>query len=130
MRRIIENTARRWGVDPELALAISWQEAGWQMHHVSYADAVGAMQVVPATGEWMSGIVGRELRLTDPHDNITAGVALLKVLTDSAPRRQAIAGYYQGLAGVRAHGMYDDTKRYVANVLALQHRFEQGRYPA
>jgi hypothetical protein len=42
----------------------------------------------------------------------------------------AVAGYYQGLAGVRRHGMYDDTRRYVANVLALRRQFERGRYPA
>ena len=31
----------------ELALAVSWQESGWQMHHVSSANAIGAMQVLP-----------------------------------------------------------------------------------
>ena len=130
VRLIIERTARRHGVDPQLALAVSWQEAGWQQHHVSYADAVGAMQVIPSTGEWMSGVLGRDLDLLDVHDNVTAGVVLLKVLTDAAPQRQSIAGYYQGLAGVRRHGMYDDTVRYVANVRYLKRRFEQGHYPA
>lgn len=130
VRRVIERTAQRFGVDPDLALAVSWQEAGWQMHHVSYADAVGAMQVIPSTGRWMSDVVGRDLDLTDTRDNVTAGVALLKVLTDAAPERQAIAGYYQGLAGVRQHGMRPDTKRYVANVLALERQFEHGDYPA
>ncbi len=129
VRRIIERTARRHGVDPQLALAVSWQEAGWQMHHVSYANAIGAMQVIPSTGAWMSDIVGRRLDLRDVHDNVTAGVVLLKVLQQAAPQRVAIAGYYQGLAGVREHGMFSDTKRYVANVLALKHRFERGQYP-
>ena len=130
VRRIIERTARRYGVSPDLALAVSWQEAGWQQHHVSHANAIGAMQIIPTTGEWMSGVVGRDLDLLDVRDNVDAGVALLKVLTDAAPQRQAIAGYYQGLAGVRRHGMYDDTLRYVANVLYLKRRFEQGHYPA
>jgi N-acetylmuramoyl-L-alanine amidase len=130
VRRIIEDTARQHGVDADLALAVSWQEAGWQQHHVSSASAIGAMQVIPATGEWMSGVVGRDLDLLDVHDNVTAGVVLLKVLTDAAPQRQAVAGYYQGLAGVREHGMYDDTKRYVANVMYLKNRFESGDYPA
>jgi murein DD-endopeptidase MepM/ murein hydrolase activator NlpD len=130
VRRVITRTARRHGVDPQLALAVSWQEAGWQMHHVSSADAVGAMQVIPSTGVWMSGIVGRRLDLHRLHDNVTAGVVLLKLLRDAAPPKIAIAGYYQGLAGVREHGMYDDTRRYVANVLALKHRFEKGEYPA
>ena len=35
----------------------------------------------------------------------------------------AVAGYYQGLASVKAHGMYPDTRQYVADVLALQQRF-------
>lgn len=130
VRRVITRTAGRHGVDPQLALAVSWQESGWQMHRDSTAGAIGAMQVMPATGRWMSLLVGRRLRLRDLHDNALAGVVLLKVLRGEARRKVAIAGYYQGLAGVRRHGMYDDTRRYVANVLALKQRFEEGRYPA
>jgi soluble lytic murein transglycosylase-like protein len=37
--------------------------------------------------------------------------------------RMAAAAYYQGLASVRSRGMFDDTKRYVDNVLALRGRF-------
>ena len=130
VRRVVAATARRHGVDPDLALAVSWQESGWQMDRVSSAGAVGAMQVIPATGRWMSGVVGRKLHLRDLQDNATAGVVLLKLLQDQARPRVAVAGYYQGLAGVREHGMYDDTKRYVANVMALKQQFERGRYPA
>ncbi len=54
MRAVVASTARRHGVDPQLALAVSWQEAGWQMGHVSTAGAVGAMQVIPDTGRWMA----------------------------------------------------------------------------
>lgn len=130
VRRLITRQARLRGVDPQLALAVSWQEAGWQMHHTSSAGAIGAMQVLPGTGRWVSQLLGRRLHLRDPRDNITAGVYLLRVLLDAAPRRVAVAGYYQGLAGVREHGMYTDTKRYVAHVLALKRQFERGNYPA
>jgi N-acetylmuramoyl-L-alanine amidase len=130
VRRVVAATARRHGVDPALALAVSWQESGWQMNRVSSAGAVGAMQVIPSTGRWMSGVVGRKLHLRDLQDNATAGVVLLKLLQDQARPRVAVAGYYQGLAGVRRHGMYDDTKRYVANVMALKQQFERGNYPA
>ncbi|GAB2755595.1 lytic transglycosylase [Nocardioides pakistanensis] len=129
VRRVVAATARRHGVDPALALAVSWQEAGWQMHPVSGAGAIGAMQVMPSTGRWMEGVVGRSLDLRDLHDNASAGVALLAVLLDQASTRQAVAGYYQGLAGVRRHGMYDDTRRYVANVLALRTRIAAGDHP-
>jgi LysM repeat protein len=126
MRALIVRTAKRNGVDPSLALAVSWQESGWNMRRVSVANAIGAMQVIPATGAWASSVVGRRLNLLSPTDNVTAGVVLLRVLTKSASDRNAIAGYYQGLASVRRHGMYADTKRYVANVLYLQKRFARG----
>ena len=35
----------------------------------------------------------------------------------------AAAGYYQGLASVQRIGMLPETRRYVANVLALRGRF-------
>jgi soluble lytic murein transglycosylase-like protein len=130
VRRVIVRTARRHGVDPQLALAISWQEAGWQMHHVSSADAIGAMQVIPATGIWMSMYAERRLRLHDVHDNVLAGVLLLKVLDNlTTSHRQQIAAYYQGLGAVRAHGLYPDTRRYVANVRAIKRRLEHGHSP-
>jgi LysM repeat protein len=123
MKRLIVRIAKRNGVAPSLALAVSWQESGWNMRRVSVANAIGAMQVIPSTGAWASSVVGRRLNLLSPTDNVTAGVVLLRVLTHSASDRNAIAGYYQGLASVRRHGMYADTKRYVANVLYLQKRF-------
>jgi hypothetical protein len=130
VRRVLVRTARAYDVDPHLALAVSWQEAGWQMHHVSKARAVGAMQVLPSTGRWMSEYVGRPLRLHRLRDNAAAGVMLLRVLRDQAPLRRAVAGYYQGLAGVREHGMYADTKVYVRNVLALRRSLERGWDPS
>lgn len=123
MRRIIVRTARRHGVDPNLALAVSWQESGWNMRRVSVANAIGAMQVIPATGDWMSSVIGRRLNLLNPHDNATAGVVLLKILSRSTSEKNAVAAYYQGLRSVRERGMYADTKRYVANVLALRKRY-------
>jgi len=35
----------------------------------------------------------------------------------------AVAGYYQGLRSVVKEGMQADTKRYLANVMALRQRF-------
>ena len=124
MRSIIAERARANGVDPALALAVAYQESGWNQRAVSVANAVGAMQVIPTTTDWISGVVGRRLDPLDPHDNATTGVVLLKILTRSAANeRQAVAGYYQGLRSVRERGMYPDTRRYVDNVLALRARF-------
>jgi N-acetylmuramoyl-L-alanine amidase len=123
---MIRATAARWGVDQRLALAISYEEAGFNQSVVSPVGAIGAMQVMPATGEWLSAyVVHRRLDIRRAQDNITAGVALLSVLVHETGGnlRTAIAGYYQGLASVLDRGMYDDTKQYVANVLALRNRF-------
>jgi N-acetylmuramoyl-L-alanine amidase len=129
VRRVITRVAAREGVDPDLALAVSWQEAGWQQHHVSADAAIGAMQVIPSSGAWAEDVLGRGLDLMRLRDNATAGVVLLAELTDAASTRRAVAGYYQGLAGVRAEGMYGDTRAYVANVLALKRAFDRGDYP-
>ena len=125
MRALVEQTARKYHVNVSLALAIAYQESGFNMRAVSPANAVGVMQVIPSTGEWMSSVVGRELDLLDPHDNVTAGVALLSYLTRNADNlNEAIAGYYQGLGGVRKNGMNPDTKQYVASVRALMKKFD------
>ena len=120
IKAMIVATARRQGVDPNLALAISWQESGWNQRQVSVANAIGAMQVIPSSGVWASQLAGRKLNLLNAADNITAGVIILRALSRSATTQsQAIAGYYQGLYSVQKSGMYTDTKLYVASVLAL-----------
>ena len=47
---MIRRTAARHGVDPRLALAISWQESGWSQRAVSVANAIGTMQLIPSSG--------------------------------------------------------------------------------
>ena len=122
-KAMVAATARRHGVDPRLALAISMQESGWNQKQVSVANAVGIMQVIPSGGDWASSLVGRKLDLLDPQDNVTAGVVMLRALTRMASTEdQAIAGYYQGLASVRSRGMFTDTKGYVTNIKALKGR--------
>jgi N-acetylmuramoyl-L-alanine amidase len=126
MAGTIRATAQHWDVDPRLALGISWEESGFNQRNVSVVGAIGAMQVMPSTGAFVGqAIVHRHLDLINAADNATAGVALLAVLLRETKgnERLAAAGYYQGLASVRSRGMYDDTKQYVANVLALRNRF-------
>jgi LysM repeat protein len=122
-RAMIVATARRHGVDPRLALAVAWQESGWNQRMVSVANAIGVMQVIPSSGQWASDMAGRRLNLLHTQDNITAGVVILRSLTRSAATLdQAIAGYYQGLASVQRNGMYADTKAYTAAVKAHRAR--------
>ncbi len=122
-KAMITETARRHGVDPALMLALASQESGWNQRAVSPANAIGIMQVIPSSGEWASGLVGRKLNLLDPKDNITAGTAIMRALLRSAQTEQdAIGGYYQGLASVQRNGLFSDTKHYVASIRALRDR--------
>ncbi|HEY0645929.1 MAG TPA: transglycosylase SLT domain-containing protein [Nocardioides sp.] len=131
VRRVIAGAARNHGVDPQLALAISWQESGWQMGVVSGARAIGAMQVLPSTARWMEHYAGRELDLRKLGDNAKAGVLLLKVLAEHTHRRtHKIGAYYQGLGAVQRHGLYEETRDYVADVEAIKRRLEAGRSPS
>lgn len=120
---MIRRTAIRHGVDPRIALAIAWQESGWNQRAVSVANAIGTMQVIPSSGDWASALAGRRLDLLDTQDNITAGVVIIRALRVSSDSlEEAIGGYYQGLHSVRTRGMFADTKQYVAAVKAHMRR--------
>jgi len=124
MQGIVADTARAMGVEPSLALAFAYQESGFNQRAVSPANAIGTMQVIPSSGQWASDLVGRKLNLLDPHDNATAGVAIIRqLLATSKDRDTAIAGYYQGQYSVSKYGMYDDTKTYVKAIKAHQKNF-------
>ena len=123
-RDLIAATAIRYGVDPKLALAIGWQESGWQQGVTSHVGAVGTMQVMPDSGTWAGSLIGRSLNLHDPADDVTAGVVIIKQLTKMAANRdEVIAAYYQGLGSVRERGWYADTRQYVANVNYFRNKF-------
>ena len=117
--------AEQGGVSAPLAEAIADQESGFNDAEVSSTGAVGVMQIEPQTWRDLSQLDGLDLSPDSPLDNVRGGVAVLQSLLaqSGGDESQAIAGYYQGLASVRAHGMFADTQRYVRDVLALQARF-------
>lgn len=124
MRELVASTAAGMGVDPALAMAFAQQESGFNHQSVSPANAIGTMQVIPDAGEWASGLVGRQLNLLDPQDNVTAGVAIIQALHRGAPSEDvAIAGYYQGQYSVSVHGLFPDTEIYVAGIKANRELF-------
>lgn len=125
VRNLVAREARAAGIPVPLALSLAYMESGFQQHVTSSVGAVGAMQVMPATGRWVAKhLVGRPLNLRDPYDNVLAGIRYFKLLLTITGRAdQALAGYYQGLTSVKRRGMYEDTKRYVRTILAMQPRF-------
>jgi soluble lytic murein transglycosylase-like protein len=122
----VKHLAAEHGAPASLAAAIGWQESGFNNAVVSTANARGVMQVMPGTWDWVQSNLSRsQLDPASADDNVRAGSLYLANLLrqTGGDVRTAVAGYYQGLSSVRSRGMFDDTKRYVDNVLALQRRF-------
>ena len=81
---------------------------------------------MPGTWDWVNkNLAPAPLDPQSAADNVRAGSLYLAQLMKQTggDLRLAAAGYYQGLSSVRARGMFDDTKQYVDNVLALSARF-------
>lgn len=123
----IANVATAYGVPPGLAEGVAWQESGWNNDEVSGVGAVGVMQIVPATWDWIDRYLtpSQPLAPASASENIRAGVLLLhQLLVDTGGNEPlAVAGYFQGLASVNRYGMYRATRQYVADVMALAQRF-------
>lgn len=114
------------GVSPSLAAAIAHEESGFNNGMVSSANARGVMQITPGTWEFIQGqLATRQLNPASASDNVEAGVTYLgQLLRDTGgDEATAAAAYYQGLSSVQRVGMRPETRRYVANVMALRGRY-------
>ncbi len=124
VRSFIRSAAKRHGVPTSLALALAYQESGFQQRVVSPVDAIGVMQVLPSTGRALGRQHGRTYNLLDARQNVEAGVTLLSdLLRATGSTSAALAGYYQGLGSVRKKGLLPQTHQYIRNVGLLQRRF-------
>jgi hypothetical protein len=124
VRASLDRWAAHYGVDGELVRALAWMESGYQTHLTSSAGAWGVMQLIPSTWEFGEQVlIGKKLART-PENNVRIGVAYLKHLLKQfgGDERKALAGWYQGAAAVKKHGIYKVSKQFVANVLALRSR--------
>jgi transglycosylase-like protein with SLT domain/putative peptidoglycan binding protein/LysM domain-containing protein len=121
VRAAIDHWAQFYGVDPALARALAWMESGFQQEVVSSVGAVGVMQLLPETWEFVDAVL---LGFRTPRDydgNVRAGVRYLRWQLDEfgGNVRLALAGWYQGARAVREVGLYEDTKLFVRVVLSL-----------
>jgi N-acetylmuramoyl-L-alanine amidase len=122
VRRVIAQEAERYDVPAALALAVGWQESGWQQGVVSRAGAIGVMQILPATGAWVGEVMLRQsVDLTDLRQNVRVGVRLLAHYLDRYDGNVdlVLAAYYQGQTAADRHGVYAMSRPYVASIKAL-----------
>ena len=120
----IDYWSHYYGVDPRLTRALAWMESGYQTQIVSPAEAWGVMQVTPSAWAFVEEVLlGARVPRTAA-GNVRVGVAYLHHLLGEfgGKERLALAAYYQGPRGVRTQGLLPETRRYVADVLALKGR--------
>ena len=125
VRASLEFWAHHYRLQRSLVLALAWMESGFQPHVRSAAGAWGVMQVTPGTWSYVEMfIIGHRVRRT-ADGNVHVGVAYLHELMHQFAfhERRALAAYYQGPWSVRTHGVYAETRAFVANVVALKQRF-------
>ena len=121
VRSAIDYWSRVYGVDPALARALAWMESGFQQDVVSNVGAIGVMQLLPETWEFVDVVLLGVRTPRTYQGNVRAGVRYLRWQLDEfgGDRRLALAGWYQGARAVRERGLYDDTKEFVRIVLML-----------
>jgi soluble lytic murein transglycosylase len=135
----IRREAAKNGLDPAWVAAEIRAESTFNPNARSGANAMGLMQVVPATGMAVARRIGLPWNgvstLYDPDANIAIGTAYLRQLYDKyGPPYQVLAGYNAGPAPLarwqaQRPGMdpdfwietisYKETREYVARVLAF-----------
>lgn len=118
--------ANHYGVDPHLVTALAWMESGFNNDLVSPTGAVGVMQVMPDTWDYVEQVLllGRSV----PHDadgNVRVGVAYVHHLLHiyGGDEHKALAAYYQGARALDVAGFLPGTQQYVDDILALKARF-------
>lgn len=126
VRQLIVEESAGIGVPASFALAVAWQESGWQQSVVSHAGAVGIMQLMPATAVWVGeAMLGTPVDMYDARQNVRAGVRLLAHYLGryGGSHELALAAYYQGQRALDLHGIYPVSRPYIASVLALEALF-------
>ena len=141
--------ASRYGLDPNLLLAIMRVESAYQKRIVSCAGAVGLMQIMPRTGQLIAHALGRDdftpADLLDPRLNLEFAAWYLSSLIHRFDGRLplAIAAYNGGPHNVRrwiqesADGTpvdvlleripFTQTHRYVRKVLVYYEAYRHQR---
>ena len=121
VRGAIDHWSRVYRVDATLARALAWMESGFQQHVVSSVGAVGVMQLLPETWDFVDRVLLGVRTPRTYEGNVRAGVRYLRWQLDEfdGDVRLALAGWYQGARAVRERGLYGETKEFVRIVLAL-----------
>jgi soluble lytic murein transglycosylase-like protein len=128
LRPILIRYAQENGLPADLVMSLAWVESSWRRSAVSEVGAVGVMQLMPNTVEYVSKkLLGLKSNLDpkNPTSNVRMGAKYLRHLLDQnhGNFRQALIAYNQGLTSLKANGSYGVAERYADRVLALRPQF-------
>lgn len=117
---LIESVASAHQVEPALVKAIVQAESAFDPNAISRSGALGLMQVLPATASRFS-----IEDLSDPHQNLLAGVQYLKYLIElfDGNITMAVAAYNAGPSRVRRYRRvppFSETRNYLTKVMGLR----------
>lgn len=115
---LLDEAAARYGIDPNLAVAVAQQESGGNPTAVSSAGAQGVMQLMPATA-----IALGVSNPFNPAQNIDAGVRYLSQLISQfgGDVQLGLAAYNWGPSRVAKNGYSNwpaETVHYVSSILS------------
>lgn len=121
---LLESAAAARGLPADLVKAVAYQESGWQQDVVSSAGAIGVMQVMPDTADYVNEVLGAgDLDERDAAGNVTLGTTYLDHLVEQMPsENKALAAYYTGPGNV-GRKLSKIQRAYVRSVQALRDRF-------
>lgn len=103
---IVNEMSEKYGVDKTLIYAVIRSESRFQADAVSSVGAIGLMQIMPSTFEWLQTHIGGEEKmdvdkLKEPEINIEYGTYLLSFLLERYEVEDtAICAYNAGLGKV------------------------------
>ena len=97
----IRAVAEEFSLDPAYVASVVLAESSFDAEAVSSVGAIGLMQIMPATGEWIAGKLDEAFdaqRLYEPEVNLRYGCWYLRFLLDryDGDMRTASTAYHQG----------------------------------
>ena len=139
-REAVSFYAAETDLSPSLVFAVICTESGFRPDAVSKKGAVGLMQLLPATAQFVAGKYGfdyLENYLTDPEYNIRSGCYYLRYLFNRFSEEQTVlAAYNAGEGRVREwlkeqncdrlkQIPYPETAAYVEKVKKIEKRYKK-----
>ncbi|MGN1218302.1 MAG: transglycosylase SLT domain-containing protein, partial [Phocaeicola sp.] len=126
---LILEKSEKYDVDPTLVAGLIKQECGFNTKARSHAGAMGLMQLMPATAEWL-GVEDAY----DPDENVDAGVKYLKSLLKKYEDPELALYAYNGgpgnvdkwiKAGTIDNVPFKETREYAPKVLGNTETFKE-----